>query len=109
MTTRRKFLKQLGITALGSLFASPLLAMFMPKKETPIFRGMQVPGYKVLKPEALGRAGDPVALTKDNVAAYIAECGRILDEQAIPESGRMLATDKGIFKSDGTFTPWEGA
>jgi len=79
MTTRRKFLKQLGvITALGSLFPRRLLAMFMPQPQL------------VPAPVSLGSAGDPVKLTKEEMLDIIFECGRILDEQRVPEENRWI-------------------
>lgn len=38
----------------------------------------------------LGTTGSPVELTKANVLDYIVDCGTILDEQNIPESGRWI-------------------
>ena len=79
MTTRRNFLKQLGIiTALGSLFPRRLLAMFMPQAQ--------------VAPVALnlGTAGDPIALTKEEMLDIIIECGRVLDEQRVPQENRWI-------------------
>lgn len=79
MTTRRKFLKQLGIiTALGSLFPRRLLAMFMPQAQM------------VPVPVNLGRTGDPIKLTREEILDMIVECGRILDEQKVPEENRWI-------------------
>jgi hypothetical protein len=38
----------------------------------------------------LGVAGTPLALTKANILDYIVDCGTVLDEQNVPESGRFM-------------------
>lgn len=38
----------------------------------------------------LGATGTPVALTKANVMDYIVDCGNVLDEANIPETGRWM-------------------
>lgn len=38
----------------------------------------------------LGAAGTPVSITKANVLDYIVDCGTVLDEQNVPESGRWF-------------------
>ena len=38
----------------------------------------------------LGASGAPVQITKTNVLEYIIDCGSILDEQNVPESGRWM-------------------
>lgn len=38
----------------------------------------------------LGVAGTPVALTKANILDYIVDCGTVLDEQNMPETGRWM-------------------
>jgi len=77
--TRRTFLKKLSmITALGSLFPRRLLAMFMPQPQL------------VPVPVSLGTAGDPIALTKEEMLDIIIECGRVLDEQRVPEENRWI-------------------
>jgi hypothetical protein len=39
---------------------------------------------------ALGAASSPVAITKANVLDVIVDCGQVLDEQNVPETGRWL-------------------
>jgi hypothetical protein len=94
MTTRRTFLKQLGIlTALGSLFPRRLLAMIMPK-QTQLFRGMEVPGHKVLKPKALAQVGH----TREEILDMIIECGRVLDEQDVPTRNRYIQLPETMYE-----------
>ena len=38
----------------------------------------------------LGTAGSPESVTKSNVLDYIVDCGTVLDEQNVPESGRWF-------------------
>ncbi|WP_347506195.1 hypothetical protein [Pseudomonas anguilliseptica] len=38
----------------------------------------------------LGVAGAPVAITKDNILDVLVDCGSILDEQNVPETGRWI-------------------
>lgn len=38
----------------------------------------------------LGAAGAPEALDADNILSYIVDCGTVLDEQNVPESGRFF-------------------
>jgi hypothetical protein len=38
----------------------------------------------------IGSTGSPVTLTKANVLDYIVDCGSVLDEQNVPETGRFL-------------------
>jgi hypothetical protein len=38
----------------------------------------------------LGASGAPVQITKSNVLEYIVDCGSVLDEQNVPESGRWI-------------------
>lgn len=38
----------------------------------------------------LGAAGAPLTMTKANILDYIVDCGTVLDEQDVPESGRFL-------------------
>ncbi len=38
----------------------------------------------------LGAAGAPVQITKANVLDYIVDCGTVLDEQNVPETGRFM-------------------
>lgn len=38
----------------------------------------------------LGASGAPVQITKSNVLEYIVDCGTVLDEQNIPETGRWM-------------------
>jgi hypothetical protein len=38
----------------------------------------------------LGASGAPAQITKANVLEYIADCGTVLDEQNVPESGRWM-------------------
>lgn len=38
----------------------------------------------------LGATGTPVALTKANVLDYIVDCGQVLDEANVPETGRWM-------------------
>jgi len=38
----------------------------------------------------LGTSGSPVQITKQNILEYIVDCGSVLDEQNIPETGRWM-------------------
>lgn len=38
----------------------------------------------------LGASGSPVQITKANVLEYIVDCGTVLDEQNVPETGRWM-------------------
>jgi hypothetical protein len=38
----------------------------------------------------LGTSGSPIALTKSNILEYLVDCGTVLDEQSVPETGRWL-------------------
>lgn len=38
----------------------------------------------------LGKANAPVAITKDNVLDVLVDCGSVLDEQNVPETGRWV-------------------
>src|SRR5690606_13318136 len=38
----------------------------------------------------LGKAGAPAVVTKDNVLDLIVDCGTVLDEQNVPETGRWI-------------------
>jgi hypothetical protein len=44
----------------------------------------------------LGVFGAPVQITKANVIDYIIDCGSVLDEQNVPESGRWMAIPSWI-------------
>ena len=45
---------------------------------------------------ALGEAGAPIEVTKENVIDYIVDCGTCLDEQSIPQQGRYLVLPPSI-------------
>lgn len=38
----------------------------------------------------LGKAGAPVAITKENILDVLVDCGSVLDEQNVPEQGRYV-------------------
>lgn len=38
----------------------------------------------------LGASGAPIQITKTNVLEYIVDCGSVLDEQNVPETGRWM-------------------
>jgi hypothetical protein len=38
----------------------------------------------------LGTTGSPITLTKANILEYLVDCGTVLDEQNVPESGRFI-------------------
>ena len=50
----------------------------------------------------LGTPEQPQRLTKDNMAEYLAQCGRLLDEQHVPSGDRYL------YVPDHLMPMWEG-
>lgn len=65
---RRNFLKLTSKISLGGL-----ISLFIPARLL-----AKLSAYQFKKDST---AGDPVELTKDNIAEYIVNCGKVLDEQ----------------------------
>lgn len=56
----------------------------------------------------LGASGAPVQVTKTNVLDYIVDCGTVLDEQNVPETGRWMVVPtwlSGLIKKSDQMGP----